>query len=46
MKYIISGKNQSQDFWLLTLSGLAFSVIHQAQGGGRGLRGSDAKNQG
>ena len=30
----------------LTLSGPAFSVVHQAWEGGGGLRGPDSKNQG
>ena len=33
-------------FQNLTLSGPAFSVVRQARGGGGGLRGQDAKNQG
>ena len=31
---------------LLTLSGPAFSVVRQARGGGGGLRGPNAKDQG
>ena len=33
-------------FYINPISGTAFSVIRQAQGGGGGLRGPDAKNQG
>ena len=43
-------KNERNILWFLadclTLSGPAFSVVHQARGGGGGLRGPDAKNQG
>ena len=44
IEFLLVQNGGKQNFNTLTLSGPAFSVVRQAQGGG-GLRGLDAKNQ-